>query len=271
MTGSKQTYCSIVPSEQRNFSERCHVLPPYRNLRNVISSKCRLTIPEEKGGSYMSMFSGKLLYHQEQNHFELNGIVLRPGKWIEINLMGHWISGQLDKDFTGWYFITSDQVGIRLRSGLIARFAQVPSSLLTEEEPHHPEPLNGEEQKLILLVEDDEVHASMLDQIFKQETPYLVHCAPDGQTAWEFLQEVKPQLIVLDYMLPQMSGLMLYDHIQAEEALQDIPVLMISAALPSQEVEQRGITSLQKPFEIDELLHTTKDLIASMKNHRDRA
>lgn len=209
------------------------------------------------------MFSGKLLYHQEQNHFELNGIVLRPGNWIEIHLMGHWISGQLNQDFTGWYFITSDQVGIRLRSGLIARFAQAPSSLLTEEEPPGPEPSKGEEQKLILVVEDDEVHASMLDQIFRQETPYLVHCASDGQTAWEFLQEVKPHLIVLDYILPQMSGLMLYDHIRAEEVLQDIPVLMISAALPGHEVEQREIISLQKPFEIDELLHTTRDLITS--------
>jgi CheY-like chemotaxis protein len=209
------------------------------------------------------MFSGKLLYHQEQHHFELNGIVLCPGNWIEIYMMGHWIAGQLNKDFTGWYFSTSDQVGIRLRAGLIARFAQVPSLLLTKEEPHRAEPPKGEELKLILVVEDDEVHASMLDQIFRQETPYHVYCASDGQTAWEFLHEIKPNLIVLDYMLPRMSGLMLYDRIHAEEALQDIPVVMISASLPKREVEQRGIIGLQKPFEIDELLQTTRDLIDS--------
>ncbi|HEY4033590.1 MAG TPA: response regulator [Ktedonobacteraceae bacterium] len=209
------------------------------------------------------MSSGRLVYHQQQNHFELNGIVLCTGNWIEIHVMGHWIAGQLNQDFTGWYFITSDQVGIRLRTGLTARFAQVPASLLTKEESHRTEPLQEEELKLILVVEDDEMHASMLDEIFRQETPYQVYCTTDSQTAWEFLHEIKPHLIVLDYMLPQMSGLMLYDRIHADEKLQDIPVMIISASLPTQEVEQRGIIGLQKPFEIDELLHTTRDLIAS--------
>jgi DNA-binding response OmpR family regulator len=77
------------------------------------------------------------------------------------------------------------------------------------------------------------------------------------------LQDVKPNLIVLDYLLPGINGLELSDRIRADKALQTIPVLMISAALPSQEVEQRGIIGLQKPFEIDELLHTTRDLITS--------
>jgi hypothetical protein len=57
--------------------------------------------------------------------------------------------------------------------------------------------------------------------------------------------------------------LALYDRIQADEKLQDIPVVMISASLPTREVEQRGIIALQKPFEIDELLDTARDLITS--------
>jgi CheY-like chemotaxis protein len=209
------------------------------------------------------MSSGKLIYHQVQNHFELNGITLCPGNWIEVYLMGQWISGQLNKDGTGWYFITSDQMRIRLRSWFMARFAQAPSSLLTQEMPDRPERPKGEELKLILVVEDDEVHASMLNQIFTQETPYHVYCTSDSQTAWEFLQEVRPHLIVLDYLLPEMNGLELYDRIRANNEFQTIPVLMISAALPSHEVEQRGIISLQKPFEIDELLDTARDLITS--------
>ncbi len=207
------------------------------------------------------MSSGKLLYHQEQHYFELNGIVLCPGMWIETHLMGHWICGQLNKDATGWYVITSAHMGIRLRSGFLARFAQVPSLLLAKEPPHRPESPKGEDLKLILVVEDDEVHASMLNQIFKQETPYHVYGASDGQTAWEMLQDVKPNLIVLDYLLPGMNGLELYDRIRADKVLQTLPVLMISAALPSREIEHRGIIGLQKPFEIDELLHTTRDLI----------
>ena len=115
---------------------------------------------------------------------------------------------------------------------------------------------------LILLVEDDKSHASMLYQLFRQETPYRIYATSDGQTAWKFLQHVKPNLILVDYLLPQMNGLMLYDRICAEKSLHDIPVLMISAALPSDEVKKRGIVGLQKPFEIDELLHTVEGLIA---------
>ncbi len=209
------------------------------------------------------MSSGKLLYHQEQHSFELNGIVLCPGMGIEIHLMGSWMAGQLTKDATGWHVITSDHLEIELRSGFVARFAHGPSSLRTPEQPHCPAFPKGEELKLILVVEDDEMHTSMLDQIFRQETPYQVYYASDGQMAWEILQDVKPNLIVLDYLLPGMNGVELSDRIRADKALQTLPVLMISAALPSHEIEQRGIIGLHKPFEIDEFLHITRDLITS--------
>ncbi len=211
------------------------------------------------------MSSGNLIYHQEQNQLELNGIILRSGEGVEIRVMGDWISGQLHKDSGGWYLITSDQMGIRLRSGLLARFPDASSSLRlqAEEYSHRPNWSRGEERKWILVVEDDEAHTSMLDLLFKQETPHCVCYAPDGQTAWKFLQHFKPDLLVLDYLLPKMSGLVLYDRIRAEKALHNIPVLMISAALPSDEIEQRGIIGLQKPFEIDAFLHAIEVLITS--------
>jgi CheY-like chemotaxis protein len=112
-----------------------------------------------------------------------------------------------------------------------------------------------------LLVEDDEVHASMLFNVLKQETSYLVYHTSDGQEAWNFLQHVKPHLILLDYLLPRMDGLNLYDRIHEKKELQDLPVLMLSAALPRKEIQQRGIVSIQKPFEIDDLLQTIDTLI----------
>jgi CheY-like chemotaxis protein len=119
----------------------------------------------------------------------------------------------------------------------------------------------AEDKKLILLVEDDEVHASMLFNVLKQETSYLVYHTSDGQEAWHFLQHVKPHLILLDYLLPRMDGLDLYDRIHESKELQDLPVLMLSAALPRKEVQRRGIASIQKPFEIDDLLQTIDRLI----------
>lgn len=121
---------------------------------------------------------------------------------------------------------------------------------------------SADEKKLILLVEDDEIHASMLFNVLKQETAYHVYHTSDGQEALHFLQHVKPHLILLDYLLPRMDGLDFYDRLHENKELQDLPVLMLSAALPRKEIEQRGITSIQKPFEIDDLLQTIDRLIA---------
>ena len=120
------------------------------------------------------------------------------------------------------------------------------------------------EKKLIMLVEDDEDHASMLYQVLVQEERYRVYYTTDGQTAWQLLQYFKPHLLLLDYRLPRMDGLELYDRIRADKELYDLPVLMVSAALPAQAVEQRGIARLEKPFELDELLSTIDTLITSV-------
>ena len=210
------------------------------------------------------MSSGTLIYHQEQKLLELNGLALRQRERVEVRIMGHWIAGQLSKDAKGWYLTTSDKVEIRLRSGLTARLAQagLSSELPIDEHPDKSQLSLETEQKLILLVEDDHSHGSMLYQLFRQETPYRIYATSDGQTAWKFLQHVKPNLILLDYMLPRMNGLTLYDCIAAEKQLRNIPVVMISAILPIDEVKQRGIVGFQKPFEIYEFLHTVEKLIA---------
>jgi len=210
------------------------------------------------------MSLGTLIHHQQYNRLELNGLALRRRERVEARIMGHWIAGQLDKDAKGWYLITSDKVEIRLRSGLAARLPEAPysSSILTKKSSNDAELPEEVEQKLILLVEDDHSHGSMLYHLFKQETPHRVYATSDGQTAWSFLQHIKPNLILLDYLLPRMNGLMLYDCICAEKSLHDIPVVMISAVLPHDEIKKRGLIGFQKPFEIDEFLHTVEDLIA---------
>ena len=116
-------------------------------------------------------------------------------------------------------------------------------------------------RKLILLVEDDEDHAFVMSHLIRQETPYYVCVTSDGETAWKFLQHVKPDLLILDYFLPGINGLELYERIRANHRLNVLPVLLVSAALPLavlplQEVREQRLASLSKPFEMEELLQT---------------
>jgi len=84
----------------------------------------------------------------------------------------------------------------------------------------------------------------------------------ESEHALQVLQDIKPDLLLLDYFLPYMNGLDLYDYLHRHKPLNDVPVIMISANLPCQEVERRRLVGLQKPFELDELLATIKTLIA---------
>lgn len=118
-------------------------------------------------------------------------------------------------------------------------------------------------KKLILLVEDDDTNAFLLIQVIEQEIGYQVVHTVDGKTAWKFLERVTPQLVILDYRLPDMNGLQIYDRMWSSTRLESVPVLLLSALLPTHEMERRKIVSLDKPFDLDDLINTIATLVTS--------
>jgi CheY-like chemotaxis protein len=118
-----------------------------------------------------------------------------------------------------------------------------------------------ESQKLLLLIEANEVTATILRQIIAQYTPHHVMHVTDAESAWQSLQHVKPDLILLDYRLPGMNGLDLYDRLYTSQELHEIPVLMMSVSLPSHEIIRRGIPCLAKPFEVEVFLEMIERLL----------
>ena len=68
--------------------------------------------------------------------------------------------------------------------------------------------------------------------------------ATDGLDALRMVEGIKPGLFVLDYHLPGMNGIELYDRLHAIETLADVPALMISARLPRQELDRRKIVAM---------------------------
>ena len=110
--------------------------------------------------------------------------------------------------------------------------------------------------KTILLVEDDATIGEVLSLIISQETPYVGLLAYDGTEALDLIQDIEPNLFILDYQLPRMNGIELYDRLHAIEGLKHIPAIMISAQLPQREIDKRHIIGMNKPFDIEELLQT---------------
>lgn len=114
----------------------------------------------------------------------------------------------------------------------------------------------------ILVVEDEEKVASFLRRAL-EEAGYAVDVAHDGQTGLNFARAADYDLLVLDYLLPKMSGLELCRALRAEG--RDAPILMVTAR-DALEDKVAGLDAgaddyLTKPFSIDELLARARALL----------
>lgn len=116
--------------------------------------------------------------------------------------------------------------------------------------------------KTILLVEDDEDIGEVLAQAITQETPYLPVLVSDGFAALKMVQGIKPQLFILDYQLPRMNGIELYDQLHSIGELAEVPAIMVSARLPYPELKKRNIMAMTKPIDLDDFLLTIEQLLA---------
>ncbi|MDQ2714025.1 MAG: response regulator [Chloroflexota bacterium] len=114
----------------------------------------------------------------------------------------------------------------------------------------------------ILVVEDDESVGMFLVEAISQETSYCALLVSDGLQALRAVENIKPGLFILDYQLPNMNGIELYDRLHAMQGLEATPALMMSARLPAHELERRHITGMRKPLDLDHLLHTIERLLA---------
>lgn len=115
--------------------------------------------------------------------------------------------------------------------------------------------------KTILIVEDDANIGEVLMQAITQETSFLGVLVTDGFAALKTAKSIKPSLFILDYQLPRMNGIELYDQLHAMEELVHVPALMMSAQLPHKELEKRNIVAMNKPVDLDEFLQTIEELV----------
>ena len=83
------------------------------------------------------------------------------------------------------------------------------------------------QQKNILLAEDEQFLANLLKSRL-EKTGAKIQIAQDGAEALKFLKESKFDLVLLDLILPKISGFEVLEAIRADPRLQNIPVMIIS-------------------------------------------
>jgi len=116
----------------------------------------------------------------------------------------------------------------------------------------------------ILLLEDDKNLRETLVDIFEIQG-FEVVTATNGVEVLTFLDEVAPNLIVSDVMMPEMDGFEFLKRIKKNPQMENTPVIMLTANT-LQEVKYKGLEYgandyITKPFDTKELLFKVQNLI----------
>jgi DNA-binding response OmpR family regulator len=111
------------------------------------------------------------------------------------------------------------------------------------------------------LVIDDNTHAATLLRIHLESIGFQVRCAQDAQNAVQMAQQLPPDLITLDLLMPDASGWAVLERLRAHEELEAVPVVIVSILADEQRGFAVGATKmLQKPVVRNALLETIDSL-----------
>jgi len=120
--------------------------------------------------------------------------------------------------------------------------------------------------KLVVLVEDEVNIAEAIRFLLSQEG-WRVETLANGSGAVDVIRKAAPDLVMLDVMLPGKSGFEILDELRGDPAMEDLPVLMLTARGQSRDramAEKAGVSRfMTKPFSNSEMLDAVRDLIAS--------
>ncbi|WP_437674441.1 response regulator [Sorangium sp. So ce131] len=118
----------------------------------------------------------------------------------------------------------------------------------------------------VLVVDDESDLLACIEGLLEDEG-YTVVTFPDGKQALEYLRDARPDLALVDLMMPIMNGFDLVAAVSQEQRLDGMPVVIMSAVEQRQELLQklggRAQTVLKKPFTADKLLSVVGKVLAA--------
>ncbi|MBI4055171.1 MAG: response regulator [Elusimicrobia bacterium] len=120
-----------------------------------------------------------------------------------------------------------------------------------------------------ILVIDDEPEILDLVRISLERESYRCATCSSGRLAWETIQQEKPDLIILDVMLPGIDGYSLQLKMSQDENTKKIPIIVLTALEPSRTLFRKFpqvSAFMTKPFRAEELLENVRTAFHSVSN-----
>lgn len=121
--------------------------------------------------------------------------------------------------------------------------------------------------QVILIVDDDPNILEILSDLINENTEYKTVVAEDGEAALDIIYNMPPDLILMDMMMPRISGMALLGQLKSSEKTKHIPVICISGEMTHETFIREGKALgaedyITKPLDMTYLL----DMINSLLN-----
>jgi len=123
--------------------------------------------------------------------------------------------------------------------------------------------------KTILIVEDNELNMKLFHDLLEAHG-YATLQTPDGLSALEIAREHRPDLILMDIQLPEVSGLEVTKWLKEDEELRSIPVIAVTAfAMKGDEekiIEGGCEAYISKPISVNSFLETIDSFVSGSRS-----
>ena len=132
------------------------------------------------------------------------------------------------------------------------------------------------QQPTVLVIDDDSLNVKVVLETFKSH-PYTILQAPSGQIGLAVIKEDRPDLILLDWAMPELSGIDVLRILKADPDTEDIPVVMNTGVMTSSEdlsaaLEAGAADFIRKPYDKLELISrvsaTLRNSLTEKENKR---
>jgi excisionase family DNA binding protein len=141
-----------------------------------------------------------------------------------------------------------------------SRFRRIPREALYKFMKDNGIPTDALEsgKRKVLLVDDDAELVELMTKVLEEDGRFEVRIASNGFDAGMMVKEYRPDLIVLDVMLPDINGKEVCHRVRGDGSLEDVRILCISGMIEEDKIQELRLSGaddfLHKPFDIEELI-----------------
>jgi excisionase family DNA binding protein len=141
-----------------------------------------------------------------------------------------------------------------------SRFRRIPREQLYKFMKDNGIPTDALEsgKRKVLLVDDDIELVELMTKVLEEDGRFEVRIANNGFDAGMMVKEYRPDMIVLDVMLPDINGKEVCHRVRADTSLEDVRILCISGMIEEDKIQELRLSGaddfLHKPFDIEELI-----------------